>query len=112
MIEFMCQVDGEIELRISRPHRRRLFKDHKAALGQISVQGADKRLADTLLTDPEGKIMMQDLLAQFHFLYFGKDGQMRLLKRYDSALTDPNQIFSIFEKMIKLNDLLMEPASH
>jgi len=104
MVEFICQTFEEIELRITHP-KIKLKGKEKCELEQFIVTGEDRNLFKELLSDIEGRIIIENLMQEFEHLYFGKDGALSLVTKYDIVLTESEKIFIIFKKIVKLADI-------
>ena len=106
MIEFICQIEKEIELRISRPQLKPGQKNQRILLEQCIINGIDANTDDGILENPHVKLIIEDMMQKFMHLYFGKDGQLVLVQPYDSSLTSPKEVFTIFDQMVKLANLI------
>ena len=116
MIEYVCQTNKELELRIIRRNVRRLKKEIPLTENIILnkeyfnkkfiVAGENKTLMDIILSEPKITRIIEELMQDFNYLYIGKDGKMRLLQRYDIHLTKPEIAFLLFHKITQLVDFL------
>jgi len=106
LIECTCPIDKEIELRIIHRSKKRLLKDTVLSkedfMSRFVTKGQDSNLIIFILADAQITKTISELMQDFSCLYIGKDGQMRLVECYDSYLTNPERIFSIFDKMIRV----------
>lgn len=100
VIEYVCPVGRELELRI----HRRPKKD--AAKEPFLVTGSDREMLPQLFGHLEPRMTLQGLLEEFEGFYLGKDGLMKLIAPYDSRFTEPARVLATFDKMIKLAQLI------
>lgn len=98
-IEVLCQVEKELELRVTR-RPKGSFKGRSA--NGFLVEGEDKEVMELLWKRLQMRILLQELMQEFSYLYVGKDGFMRLGERYDSRLTEPQRLFSTLDQMVQL----------
>lgn len=118
MIEYICPIDKEIELRIMHRKKKPLLKigrrqpareivlNKEDFTHKFITQGQDSNFIDSILGNRQLAITIGELMQNFSYLYIGKDGEMRLIERYDSYLTQPERVFSIFDKIIKVANFI------
>ena len=102
-IEYICQTDLEMELRITRRNNQQKTP-RRDFVERFSVTGENRDFADILSVNPRDRRILEELMEDFGSFYLGKDGQMKLVETFDSFLTAPEIAFPVFNKMIKLAD--------
>jgi hypothetical protein len=102
VLEYVCRLDKELEIGFS--HKEQGTANQ---IDDFCVTGRDRNISDTIFNNPKISKLIKELMRNFNFLIIGKDSKMRALYYpYDKQLTEPKQVFSNFDKMIKLADFL------